>query len=337
MSLIKTNQVRMFRWIDGMSDACTYNLAKNDLHFPDPEKAGIDHQDEETFVNSKDIRREYIRAIGSLLGVDEIYIHPVSSGSTAIYISTLLMKTMTEKVMIPKPEYEPMYSAASLAGLEIEEFSMGDELHGKKIMMSLPNNPLGIRPDSFLNDVREGENILFADETFILFNRKKRTAFKPHSGIIVSGTTTKYFGLSPMKAGWIICDDEYSDDLINIIDTVSPGVPAHSMWAASMVMKHLKYFEERAKLIMERNLSMVHDFVSDHRKLSWIKPDSAPVGFINFGEKGSVDLCTRILKKTGVLLVPGEFMHDDSGFRISFILETEKLQEALDRIDPFFK
>lgn len=328
-------EIGLFRWIREKSRVCVYDLAHNDLPFPDPAKIGIDHYDPGASSDTERIRKEFVRGLSGIFGINEKYIHPVASGSTAIYLSALLISTKEKTVFIPAPEYEPLYLAASLAGMKFREISLGEKPAGS-VMLSLPNNPLGVRPDHYVDALMDTDHLSFVDETFILFNRSKKSAFRAGKNLITSGTTTKYFGLGSVKVGWIVCDDDYAEELENIIDTVVPGVPAYSMLVATMAMKHMDYFQSRADRIMEVNLKLVDDFVMEHRTLSWTKPDSAPVGFIHFGSNGSVELCTEILQKTGVLLVPGKFMHDDTGFRISFITETEKLGEALDRLHTFF-
>lgn len=328
---------RMFAWIVDNSPACKYNLSLSALPFPDLVEAGIETSVEEFRRNTDAVYGDYRRSVSKFFGVDEINVLAVGSGSQAIYIAASFLGSITSGIGVPDTEYEPIMEVPEYLGFDVNHFDSGSgpgrEDHAA--MCSAPNNPLGIMPEWLVSGNRSGKRV-FADETFLPFKSGFRTLFSSDRSYICSGTTTKYFGLGDFKAGWFLADREDIEPLSAIIDHVAPGISRYSLWISSQALGSTGYFRKRSERVMERNLKIADDFVEEVKSLSWVKPDSAPFGFVHFGGRGSEELCRRILKKTGILLVPGAFMGDDSGFRLCFTSDEGELEESLDILRKFF-
>lgn len=329
---------RWFKWIDDNSPGCRYNLSLSALPFPDLERAGIETSMDEFLKIGEEVNSRYVTALSGFLGVDEDCILPLGSASQAIYIASFHMASRVKSVAIPLPEYEPIVSVPETLGLNVSFFDLNahNVPEESAVMCSSPNNPAGIKPEWIPDLVTDINNPKLIDETFLPFMPDFGSQFRRNSDVICAGTTTKYFGLGDVRSGWIVADPETVDELERITEQVSPGVSGYTLWIGSQAIESAEYFRKRAAEVMGRNLDLVDKFVSETSGLSWEKPDAAPYGFIKFNGGKSEELCTRILHETGVLVVPGLYMGDDSGFRLCFTSGHEELESALEALSVFF-
>ncbi len=329
---------RWFRWIETNSPGCSYNLSLSAMPFPDLEEAGIETSVAEYLRNGNSAHSDFVCAVSRFLGVEEECVLPVGSASQAIYMASYFLATETGSVSIPYPEYEPIMSVPEALGIDVVPFPFGSDVPGETLhlMCSSPNNPLGREPPWLNRFVSAEDTTAFVDETFLPFSNPFRTVFRKNSGIICAGTTTKYFGLGDFKAGWLIADPANIEKLERIAEQVSPGLSGYTLWIGAQAMESEKYFRGRSSAVMDRNLKLVDTFVEETEGLDWETPFAAPYGFIRFNGEGSEELCRRILDGTGVLVVPGIYMGNDSGFRLCFTTDQEELEAALDRLREFF-
>lgn len=328
---------RWFSWIGGNSPKCAINFTFSAMPFPDLEEAGIETSMEQFMKEAKDARAEYISALSKFLNVSEECILPVASGSVSIIIASFLLSTRNKSVSIPMPEYFPIFSIPESLGLRVKKIDLHTVPEDTESMMfSSPNNPVGIYPE-WLNAIESLKDIdKFADETFLPFREDYKTSYRKYSGLLCAGTTTKYFGLGDFKTGWFIADPDEIEELKLVEDAVAPGISRYNMWIGLQALRSVEYFRKRSNRVMTENLNAVDSFVNETNGLSWIKPDSAPYGFVNFKGTGSEELCTRILNETGVLVVPGKYMGNDSGFRLCFTSGLEETRAGLEKLAHFF-
>lgn len=103
----------------------------------------------------------------------------------------------------------------------------------------------------------------------------------------------------------------------------------------------------RNTTVAEQNAAIVQSFIDRNSSVcSWVKPVGGPIGLVQFTRAGKpVDdfaLCTRILEKKGVLIVPGNKCFGDGkhfpGYvRLGFGVDANALQAGLDEISNFIK
>lgn len=328
---------RWFRWLKSNYRYCKYDLSASAMPFPDLQEAGIETDIAEFMKVRDEAYGHFASALSRFLNVKEECIVPVGSASQTIFMASFILSLKSKDVAVPVPEYEPILTVPETFGTTVHRFDYRDgrEEKGMNIMCSAPNNPLGSMPD-WLNSVRDTEGTVFADETFLPFSAGFRTLFRENMNFLCSGTTTKYFGLGDFKTGWFLSDPSERDLIQKISEQVSPGMSRYSLWMGAQALGSEHYFRKRASEAMEISLKLVDDFVEETAGLSWEKPDSAPYGFVRFNGSGSEKMCSRILKDSGVFLVPGDYMGDDSGFRLCFTTGPEEVEKALNRLRDYF-
>ncbi len=328
---------RMLDWIITNTPSCRMNLSLSALPFPDLAEAGIETSFREFRREADGVFSRFRESVARFMSVDQEKVLPLGSASQAIYVASTYLSSLYDEVTVPVPEYEPIMSVPAAVGMKTEFLDIHkapDSMAGA-VACSAPNNPTGTMPPWLESFAGRSTGMIFADETFLPFSENFRTLYSGNRNIICSGTTTKYFGLGDFKAGWFVANEDVIEKLERIFYTVAPGISRYSLWISSQAMESAGYFRKRASEVMTENLEMVDEFVSGTSGLSWERPDSAPYGFVKFGESGSEALCRNVLEKTGILLVPGSFLGNDGGFRLCFTSGREELEAALKKLGDF--
>lgn len=330
---------RWFKWLMENHSHCRFDLSSSAMPFPDLEKAGIE-TDVSEFLRARDeAPGDFVKGLSGFLNVKEECILPVGSASQTIFMASFLLSGHSKDVAVPVPEYEPVITIPETFGMTVHtfDFTKTPEDDGMDIMCSAPNNPIGKMPEWLQSHGNAHGPTVFADETFLPFAAEFRTLFRENGNFLCSGTTTKYFGLGDFKVGWFLSDPSELEKIRRVSEQVAPGTSRYSQWIGAQALRSEHYFRGRASEAMGKSLKLVDDFVQETKGLSWEVPDAAPYGFVRFDGSGSEELCAKILKDSGVLLVPGGYMGDDNGFRLCFTSGAEKVEEALDSLREYFR
>ena len=97
--------------------------------------------------------------------------------------------------------------------------------------------------------------------------------------------------------------------------------------------------------LAKTNLEVLERFViKNDEVVEWVKPLAGTTAFLRFHREGKavddVDLCKRLMERTGVLFVPGSmcFGEEHKGYvRVGFVCRTEVVKEGLDKVTQFLR
>ncbi|EQD30056.1 transaminase, partial [mine drainage metagenome] len=212
---------------------------------------------------------------------------------------------------------------------------------GQPFACSLPNNPIGTSNHLFLEEAAQGDGQLpmrYFDETFAEFRKQKgTTVFHENRSIMTSSTMVKYYGLSDLKVGWILADSSLKEHLVNTMNLVTPSIPPYSLWISYQAMKEKPYFDREVEELVKTNAETVGNFIDSTPGLEWEEPDGTPFGFVHVKTRNSKELCQDIFEKKGVLVGPGKYFGDNSGFRLCFTIPPEDLSKGLKELGDYFR
>lgn len=341
--MFKPEELDLFTWLNSNSGRCKFNMSKNNMPDSLSRSSGIDFSINEYEKNRNEAKELFISALSKIYNVNSELIVPTISGSEAIYISMLLLRQHTDHITLFTPEYEPIVKVAKSLSFRLKEVNLLDIKAAdlsESFSISLPNNPISITSDvikRYLSEDLARPGMKYIDETFLEFSRRHgKTIFSESKGLVVSSTMTKFYGLSDMKVGWIFADREYIPWLKKTMDLITPSIPPYSLWISYQSLLNKEYFDRKVPEFINEKIEMVNEFIESTPGLEWTKPDGTTFGFVRTKESGSVDLCRRILKDTGVLLAPGKYFGDDHGFRIAYVMDNDSLRKALDLLNKYF-
>jgi aspartate/methionine/tyrosine aminotransferase len=152
------------------------------------------------------------------------------------------------------------------------------------------------------------------------------------------GVTSKTYGLAGLRIGWIATKnkDIYRKmALLKDYTTICNSAP--SEFLAEVALRNRQKLIDRNLAIIQHNLTVVDKLFTSHSSLfSWVRPKAGSMGFPKF-LKGSVEkFCDDLVKKSGVLLLPGT-MYDDSRNHFRLGLGRKNLPQAVERLEGYLK
>jgi aspartate/methionine/tyrosine aminotransferase len=218
----------------------------------------------------------------------------------------------------------------------------------RALVVNFPHNPSGYLPgrDFFERLLRlaAAKNwLLFSDEVYRFLEYKPENrlsaACEVYGNGVSLGVMSKAFGLAGLRLGWIACrNQDILRKMAEFKDYTTICTAAPSEFLASLALRHRETILQRNREIIARNLHLLGDFMRQNAEhFSWQQPLAGPVAFprVNFAQS-SDDFCADLLKKEGVLLLPGRlFSAAPAQFRIGF--GRRDFEQGLQRFAAYMK
>jgi aspartate/methionine/tyrosine aminotransferase len=259
-----------------------------------------------------------------------------------------------DEVLFEAPAYEPMLAAVQYLGADVKRFARrfedGFEVSPEEIerrvtrntrLIVLTNlhNPSGVlTDDSTLKQVGEiargvGARVL-VDEVYIetLFETSPRTSFHLGEEFVVTTSLTKAFGLSGLRCGWIFAEPELARKMW-LLNDLFAATPVHAGERLSVVaFSQLDELAARAKTLLDRNRALLNDFLDTREELEAVRPEFGTVMFPRVRSGDADRLCRLLREKYETSVVPGAFFELPAHFRVGIAVETQVLEEGLERL-----
>ncbi len=225
----------------------------------------------------------------------------------------------------------------------------------KVIILNSPSNPTGAVIDKAtckaLADILRDSNIyVIADEIYsrLVYDEEGYTSITSFDGMIentvyISGFS-KMFAMTGWRLGYAIARPDIIRNMTKLHENGASCLPAPSQIAAAVGLKQcLPEIETMRKTYLERR-NLICSLINATR-LSIRPPKGAFYAFTNAKELSratgmtSMELCMDLLKKTGVVTVPGSGFGDvGEGFiRITYATSTENIKAGFERINGYVR
>lgn len=289
---------------------------------------------------------------------ENILIH--TGAGEAIYLFMHAMLKEDDHVIVHAPNYQSLSEVAKGIGCQVspwiarEENGWAldlDELRHlmrsstKAVIINTPHNPTGYlmsRADfDELNKIAQEEKLLlFSDEVY------RESEYDPATRLpaacdygehaVSLGVTSKTYGLAGLRIGWIVTKNKkVYDNMAALKDYTTICNSAPSEFLAEVAMRHREKLAERNLAIIKHNLTVIDDLFSRCPDLfAWVRPQAGSMGFPRLLKGGVEDFCDKLVKKAGVLLLPGT-MYDDSRNHFRLGLGRKNLPQAVDRLEEY--
>lgn len=217
----------------------------------------------------------------------------------------------------------------------------------KVVVVNFPHNPTGFLPTSaFVHELSELSErhgfIIFSDEVYRgleLDGIDRLPAFGDINDRAVSlGVMSKTYGLAGLRIGWIAThNDLLLQKLAAFKDytTICNGAP--SEFLAALALRHAETIVERNLNIIRGNLNRLDRFFDAHaERFAWHRPKAGSIAFPTLLREGVDEFCADLIKKVGVLLLPGTLYGTGlNSFRIGF--GRKNLPESLDKLEAYIQ
>jgi aspartate/methionine/tyrosine aminotransferase len=254
------------------------------------------------------------------------------------------------------PTYQQLYSVPRSFGANVKLLRLRpenewlpeiDELlelidnKTKLIVINNPHNPTGSLIDAEL--LKEICDIAEDSSTYVLCDEAYRGLYvRPHDFVpsaadiseraIVTGSFSKPFSLTGLRLGWIAANEDIIKKCMLHRDytTISTGIIDNAL--ATLAIKHVDKIYERNLKIIRTNHRILSRWIENENLISWIPPKAGSIAFLKYNiNVPSKELCLRLIKEKGTLLVPGYCFEMEGYLRIGYGCKTETLKEGLSR------
>lgn len=275
----------------------------------------------------------------------------------ALFIALEALLDPGDEVIVPQPSFSPYIDQVKLAngtpvtvdgkaadGYKIEAAEIAKKItpKTKAIIINTPNNPTGnvmtAAEEQALADLAiKNDLLIFSDEIYSDYVMPGKTftplaKFAPDNTVTISGMS-KSFAMTGWRIGYLIGPDWLVTAANDVNDAVTFTAPTMSQEGALYGLQH---HDELVAPIVEAFQKRLTYLQTELPKIDWL--DVSPVEgsiyvFADIRATGlnSVDFADQLLKKAGILVVPGlAFGKSGEGFvRIAATQPLTALKEAV--------
>ena len=112
---------------------------------------------------------------------------------------------------------------------------------------------------------------------------------------------------------------------------------APSEFLAEVAMRNRVKLAERNLGLIKNNVAVMDDFFNHHTDLfTWIRPHAGSMAFPRLLRNDIEEFCDDLVKKVGVLLLPGS-VYDDSRNHFRLGLGRKNLPQAVERLEIYLR
>ncbi len=289
---------------------------------------------------------------------ENILVH--TGAGEAIYLFMHAALTAADHVIVHTPGYQSLSEVAKGIGCQVSEWTTREEdkwaldlselpkllrPNTKAIIINTPHNPTGYLMsradfDNLNKFVQENNLLLFSDEVY------RESEYDPATRLpaacdygehaISLGVTSKTYGLAGLRIGWISTKNKkVYESMASLKDYTTICNSAPSEFLAEVAMRHRQKLIDRSLSIIQHNLNIVDNFFSSHATLfTWVRPQAGSMGFPKLLKGDIEDFCDNLVKKAGVMLLPGT-MYDDSKNHFRIGLGRKNLPQAVEKLEEY--
>ena len=175
---------------------------------------------------------------------------------------------------------------------------------------------------------------ILVDEVYrdAIFTDRPNPAATLSAACISTSGLGKVYGLASLRCGWAIAAPEVTQRIRRARDLVDVWGPMPSDRLAAVVFRNLDALAERARSIVENNLTLVASWLAATPGLECVPP-RATVAFPRLrggGDAGA--FADRLFREAGTAVAPGHFFGAPDHFRIAFGGDPSVVAAGLDAI-----
>ncbi|NMB94201.1 MAG: pyridoxal phosphate-dependent aminotransferase [Flexilinea flocculi] len=362
---------QMFNEALKMTDTISFTVGEPDFITPKPIideaclnwQKGLTHYTPNAGVLS--LRQEIAKYETRLNPDPESQIIVTCGATEAIQMALFTIVNPGDEVIVVTPAWPNYFGQIGMCGAILKEVPAREENHfvpdiddikkaitskTKAIILNSPSNPTGavIDADTMkqLADLFRSHDIfIIADEVYnrLVYDQEQYCSITSFEGledkIIYINSFSKMFAMTGWRLGYAVSKPDIIRNMTKLHENGASCLPAPSQIAAATALRFHQDEIEKMRSIYERRRNIICGLINQIDGVSCKTPKGAFYVFANITKTGmrSEDFCMSLLKKTGVVTVPGSgFGESGEGFvRFTYATSEENIQEGLKRIKGF--
>ena len=289
---------------------------------------------------------------------EDILVH--AGAEEAIFLFMFAAFQEYDHVIVHSPGYQSLAEVARAAGCDVSPWRAREEngwaldldelrhlmrTNTRAIILNTPHNPTGdlmSREDyeAVHRFAQEKNLLIFSDEVY------RESEYDPAMRLpagceygehaVSLGVTSKTYGLAGLRIGWIATKNRrIYEKMASLKDYTTICNSAPSEFLAEVAMRNRQKLVDRNMGIIKANLSIMDDFFARHTDLfAWVRPRAGSMAFPRYLGRDVEEFCDELVKKAGVLLLPGS-VYDDARNHLRLGLGRKNLPEAVQKLEEF--
>lgn len=302
--------------------------------------------------------RQEISRIYSTIQPENVLVHGGAEEAIFLFMNAALKPG--DHVIVHSPCYQSLAEVARGIGCEVTPWLAReengwmpdmDELRSslrpttRALVINTPHNPTGLlmRPEDFyaINQLSQEQGFyLFSDEVYreLEYNPADRlpAACDINPRAVSLGVMSKTYGLAGLRIGWIATHDApVYTRMAELKDYTTICCSAPAEFLAELALRHRGKLAGRNLDIIRHNLGILDDFFARRADMfHWVRPRAGSIAFPCLLGAEIESFCDRLVKTSGVLLLPGTLFGDHKNhFRLGF--GRKNMPEAVVRLEEF--
>lgn len=291
-----------------------------------------------------------VEAIAARYGVTPDHITTATGTAGANFFAFAALLEAGDEVLVERPGYDPLLGAARMFGATTTRFDRVFEdgfaldpdrvKHAmtprtKAIVITTPHNPTGVVADGAAIDEvgriaeRAGAHVV-VDEVYRDVSPDAGSAFAARGDVfITTSSLTKSYGLSSLRAGWVLASPKMTYRVRRARDVVDGTGSIVAERLATLAFRQLDALTARARGILARNKAMADAFLTSRPELEWV-PSAATIVFPRIrGVADSQPFVDRLMRERKTALGPGAFFQAPAHFRLGYGGDADKIRAGL--------
>jgi len=312
----------------------------------------------------RDVRRRarenFIGVVAERYGVEPELVTPTLGASLAITHVLMALLRPGDQVIVERPTYEALHRVPELLGANVSRLER-DAADGwamrperlarlltsrtRAVILSNLHNPSGVAIDrATLLEVTELAArvgaVVLVDEVYLdfCFSAEPDALVSPACRVapncISWSSTTKCFGFSALRAGWIVAGSPEASRVIRAAsDYLHVDEPVSTLELGARVLQQSERLTAWAARVGRAGLEVVQRWIEGESRVSWVPPHAGITGCIrlpNLMQDGP--FVQHLRERYDTQVVPGTFFEAPGFIRISFGVDPADLEQALANI-----
>jgi aspartate/methionine/tyrosine aminotransferase len=294
------------------------------------------------------------QAIATRYGVNVDHVVAANGCSGANHLAMAALLEPGDHVLMEHPVYDPILSVAQFLRAEVVPFHRRPENHfridpdelarlvtplTRLIVLTNLHNPSGVvTTQAELEAVGQvarkvGAHVL-VDEVYlgVLFDQEPSSSILLGREFLITNSLTKAYGLGSLRCGWILAEPVLARTLWRMNDLFGVSQPHIAERLAVVAFENLATIADRARALLERNRTLLLDFLATRNELDVLIPEFGTTVFPRL-RKGKVEQLTALLlEKYQTAIVPGRFFSMPEHFRLGICGEIAAVAGGLERL-----
>jgi aspartate/methionine/tyrosine aminotransferase len=297
--------------------------------------------------------RPLMEAIARRYGVDAERVTTGGGTGGANFLVFAALLEPGDEVLVERPGYDPLLGAARLLGATTTRFERRFEdgyaldpdrvrramtPRTKIVVITTPHNPTGVVADpAALDEIgriaqQHGATVLVDEVYKDVSGDASSPAAARGDVFITTSSLTKSYGLSSLRAGWVIASDAITNRVRRAHDVVDGTGSIVSERLAVVAFEHLDALLARARALLATNKALADAFLAAHPELEYV----ASAGTVVFprirGVADATPFVERLMTERRTAVGPGSFFEAPAHFRLGYGAATDRIRRGLERL-----